>query len=262
MGLEDKVVVVTGAARGIGFATVELAARLGARPVLCDLEPSAVGRAVDQLAESGVNALGLVGDVSSPGDVRANADEVMDKCGRVDVLVNNAGTHTTTPARDLTEKHWRREVDVCMTGSFLWAQAVAVRSMIPNRTGSIVNLGSGASLAALPNSASYVSAKHGLVGLTRALAVDWAQYNIRVNCVCPGFTWTDLSRSVMEANPDVMRQRIDRIPLGAGAQPEDIARAIIFLASDERAGAISGVALPVDGGTAALLSGYSAPHDK
>ncbi|XAS74231.1 SDR family oxidoreductase [Micrococcaceae bacterium Sec5.1] len=261
MTFEEKVVVVTGAARGIGLATVQLASRLGARLAVCDVDAAAIDKAVTAIKSDGGEAVGIVGDVSSRAKVKENVDEIMDSFGRIDVLVNNAATQVVTPARELSEEHWRRELDVCLTGAFFWSQAVATSSMIPRLDGSIVNVGSGASLAAMPNSVSYVAAKHGVVGLTKGLAVDWAQYSIRVNCVCPGFTWTDLAKSVVEANPEMMRQRVDRIPLGNGAQPEDVARAIIFLASAQEAGAISGAVLPVDGGTLALSSGYSPPRD-
>lgn len=261
MRFTDKVVVVTGGARGIGYATASLAAREGANAVICDLDGSAVKAAVDAVRKEGGRALGVIGDVSKRESVAENVDEVMAEFGRVDVLINNAAAQRTVPARELTEEHWRRELDVCLSGSFFWSQEVGVASMIPRRTGAIVNVGSGAALAGMPNSVSYVAAKHGIIGLTKALAVDWAQYGIRVNCVCPGFTWTELSRSIAETNPEMMRQRVERIPLGSGAHPEDIAQAIGFLAS-EHAREISGAALPVDGGTMALSSGFSAPRDE
>jgi len=260
MRFKDKVVVVTGAARGIGFATARLAALEGALVVIGDLDPQSVDAAVQAIAAEGGWALGAVGDVCVKSQVMSNVEQVMQACGRIDVLVNNAASFSHQPAAELSELQWRRELDVCLTGAFLWSQAVAVASMIPRRQGAIVNVGSGAALAGMPHAAGYIAAKHGIVGLTKALAVDWGQYAIRVNCVCPGFTWTDLARKGAEANPEMMRQRVARIPLGEGAQPEDPARAILFLASPE-GGAISGVALPVDGGTLALSSGYSAPRD-
>ena len=261
MKFEDKVVVVTGAARGIGYATAALAASEGAVSVVCDLRQDAVDSAVDAIHAAGGTAIGVVGDVSDRANVAENVDRIIAELGRIDVLVNNAATQVTTPARELTEEHWRRELDVCLSGTFFWSQIVAVESMIPRRSGAIVNIGSGAGLAAAPNTASYVAAKHGVVGLTKALAVDWGQYGIRVNCVCPGFTWTELAQSISEANPQVMKERVARIPLGAGAQPDDIARAVSYLASSDSL-AVSGTVLSVDGGTLALSSGYSAPRDQ
>jgi NAD(P)-dependent dehydrogenase (short-subunit alcohol dehydrogenase family) len=256
----DTVVVVTGAASGIGFATAQRFAADGAQVVICDLDTKRVDSAVERIAEDGHEAFGVIADVSQRAEVAAGVDRVMERFGRVDILVNNAGIHVSAPARELTEDHWRRELDVCLTGSFLCAQAVAVASMIPRRQGAIVNVGSGAALAAIPNAASYVAAKHGVVGLTKALAADWAQYRIRVNCVCPGFTWTEVTKGVVEANPDAMRQLIERIPYGGGGQPENIAAVIAFLASPD-SGVMTGSVVPVDGATSALSSAYLATRD-
>jgi len=257
---KDRVVVITGAARGIGFATAELAAQQGGTVVICDLDPTAVETAVKAIREAGGQATGTTGDVSKLADVRRNVDEIMAAHGKIDVLINNAAINTYHPTKTMSEEIWQRELAVCLTGPFFWAQAVGVASMIPNRRGAIVNLGSGAALAALPNCVAYIAAKHGVVGLTKSLAVDWGQYNIRVNCVCPGLTFTELSKAVARQNPEMMRQRELRIPLGRGAQPIDIAQTILFLASSE-ADAISGVAFGIDGGTLALSSGFSAPRD-
>lgn len=172
MPLEDKVVVVTGGAGGIGFATARLASQAGATPVTWDLDASAVNEAASMIRAAGGEALGVVGDVSSHASVKENVDEIMNSLDRFDVLINNAATQVNVPAGELSEGHWRRELDMCLTGAFFWSQAVGVSSMIPRQEGSIVNVGSGAGLAATPNSASYIAAKHGVVGLTKALAVD------------------------------------------------------------------------------------------
>lgn len=251
---------MTGGAGGIGLAVALQAAAESALVAICDVDADRVRAATVRIREYGGTAIGVVGDVTDREMVNSNVKEIVQALGPIDVLVNNAAVQRTVPVRELTEAHWRRELDVCLTGSFFWSQAVGVTCMIPRRSGSIVNVGSGASLAAMPNSVSYVTAKHGLVGLTKALAVDWAQYGIRVNCVCPGFTMTELAQSVAAANPEMMRQRVQRIPLGTPAEPEDPAAAVVFLASND-AKAISGSVLSVDGGTIALSSGYTAPRD-
>ena len=257
MRFKDHVVVVTGAARGIGFTTAEMAAQQGALVVVCDRDAANVDAAVRKI---GGSTMGVVGDVSDLSQVQRNVAEVMHAHGRVDVLVNNAAITSYHAPEVLPEEVWRREIEVCLGGTFFWAQTVAVASMIPRRKGVIVNVGSGAALAAIPRCAAYVAAKHGVVGLTKALAVDWGQFDIRVNCVCPGLTFTELSKFVASKNPEMMRQRELRIPLQRGAQPEDVANAILFLASSE-ANSISGEALSVDGGTLAMSSGFSAPRD-
>jgi len=253
-------VVITGAAKGIGFATAELAADEGAKVVICDLRRDAVDAAVKSLTDRGGQAMGVVGDVSKQADVRANVEEIMAAHGQIDALVNNAAINTYRPSLTMSEEIWEREVSIVLKGTFLWSQAVGAAAMVPARKGSIVNLGSGAALAAIPNCVAYVAAKHGVVGLTKSLAVDWGQYNVRVNCVCPGLTFTDLTKASFAQAPEQMRQREQRIPTQRGAQPIDIARTILFLASYE-ADAISGISVAVDGGTMALSSGFSAPRD-
>ena len=256
---QDKVVVVTGAARGIGLETVSCAFADGAKVAMVDLNGEQLERSRAGFDAGPDRVLAQRADASDPDEVNASVAAIMERFGRIDVLINNAGINSYCPPERLALEVWRRELEVNLTGVFLWCQTVANASMIPNRAGSIVNLGSGAGLAGLPRCASYVAAKHGVVGLTRALAVDWGQFNIRVNCVCPGLTYTDLARSIAEKNPEMMRQRELRIPLARGAQPRDIAETILFLASDA-AGATSGAIIPVDGGTIAMSSGYSPPR--
>jgi NAD(P)-dependent dehydrogenase (short-subunit alcohol dehydrogenase family) len=257
---QDKIVVVTGAAQGIGAETARRALEDGAKVAVVDLNQERLERSAAEHSAGPDRILPLRCDVSDPAQVSASVQAIMDKFGRIDVLVNNAAVNAYFLPERLPLEVWRQQIDVCLGGSFFWSQAVANASMIPNRAGSIVNVGSGASLAGLPRCASYVAAKHGVVGLTRALAVDWGQFNIRVNCVCPGFTYTELSRSIAEKNPEMMRQRELRIPLGRGAQPKDVAEAILFLASDA-ACSISGETISVDGGTLAMSSGFSPPRD-
>jgi NAD(P)-dependent dehydrogenase (short-subunit alcohol dehydrogenase family) len=257
---KDQVVVVTGAARGIGLVTAEMLAREGAQVVICDLDKEATTAVAGRIIEEGGRALGVACDVSNASQVRERVAEIMREFGRIDVLVNNAAITSYHAAEALPEDTWRREIDVCLGGTFFWSQSVANAAMIAARKGVIVNVGSGASLAGIPRCAAYISAKHGVVGLTKSLAVDWGQFNIRVNCVCPGLTYTELSKFVASKNPEMMKQREMRIPLQRGAVPEDVANAILFLASEE-ADSISGVALSVDGGTLALSSGFSAPRD-
>lgn len=258
---KDKFVIVTGAARGIGKEIARIALEEGGNVAM-------VGRGLAGLdatrAEFGAisdRAITVECDVGDPDQITAATDRVMKEFGRIDVLINNAAINSYVRPEDVTRERWHLELDVCLGGPFFFSQAVGIVSMIPNRTGSIVNVGSGASMAGLPRHSPYVAAKHGLVGLTKALAVDWGQFNIRVNCVCPGFTYTDLSRAMAEKDPEMMRQRELRIPLSKGAQPDEVARTVLFVASDE-AFSINGVVLALDGGTAAMSSGFSPPRDQ
>jgi len=258
---EGKNIVVTGAARGIGREIARLALEDGGQVVMVDKNDEGLRSTRESFGELGKLASTLECDVAQPAQIADSTDEIMRRLGRIDILVNNAAINSYVRPEEITPEVWHRELDVCLGGTFFFSQAVGNASMIPNRRGSIVNVGSGASLAGLPRCASYVAAKHGVVGLTRALAVDWGQFNIRVNCVCPGFTYTELSKAMAEKDPEMMRQRELRIPLSKGAQPTEVAEAILFLASDAAA-SINGETLSVDGGTLAMSSGFSPPRDQ
>jgi NAD(P)-dependent dehydrogenase (short-subunit alcohol dehydrogenase family) len=143
-----------------------------------------------------------------------------------------------------------------LDGPFFWSQSVAAASMLPRRSGAIVNVASLAGLISGPRIAAYTASKHGLVGLTKALAVEWGPFGIRVNAICPGFTETDMVAAARASNPEMFAERVGRIPLGIAATADDQANAILFLASDQAA-AIAGLAMNIDGGTLAMASGFS-----
>ena len=253
---QDKVVVVTGGASGIGFETARLFAEAGAIVAINDVRGEAAEKAAGILARTGGRATAFPGDISSIESVRKNAREIVARFGRVDVLVNNAGLSTFAPAEELAIETWRKAIAVNLDGAFFWAQTVAVASMIPNRAGVIVNVASGAGLAAIPNNVAYVASKHGVVGLTKALAVEWGRYGIRVNCLCPGVTETDMIRSDAAKHPALFAERRKRVPLGRSAQPIEQAEAILFLSAPE-ASYVHGLIMNVDGGQQALFSGFS-----
>lgn len=258
MRFQDQVVVITGAARGIGFAAARLFAREGARVLINDLKADAVREAARQVQAEGGLATALPADAADEQSVRESVTRVVAEFGRVDVLVNNAGIMVRAPAEELSSEAWRRAMAVNLDAVFHWSHAVATASMIPRRSGAIVNVASLAGLVAIPNGAAYVASKHGVVGLTKALAVDWGRHNIRVNALCPGMTWTDLSKADRERDPGMFIERERRIPLGHAAQPEEQAQAILFLASAE-ASAVHGLIMNVDGGNLAMSSGSSLP---
>jgi NAD(P)-dependent dehydrogenase (short-subunit alcohol dehydrogenase family) len=253
MRFKDKIVIVTGAASGIGFSTAQQFASEGAIVALNDVRTDAVRDAVTKI---GGNSFGIPGDVSDMDQVFANVQHVMNRHGRIDVLVNNAGVFSIEPAETVSVESWKRTNAINLDGVFYWAQAVAVQSMIPNRSGAIVNVASGAGLTAIPNSIAYVASKHAVVGVTKALAVEWGRHNIRVNAVCPGLTETDMVREAAAANPARFAERRKRIPIGHGASADDQANAILFLASAE-ASSISGLAMIIDGGTLAMSAGVT-----
>ena len=251
---EGKVAVVTGAGAGIGAATAIGFAAEGAAVAVNDIRSEAADKTVAEIIAAGGKAISIACDIGDTAQVEAAASEVMSTYGRIDILVNNAGMPCAAPSEEYTQ--FDRVMAVNLGGAFYWAKAAAVQSMIANRSGSIINVASLAGLAAIANDVGYTSTKHGLIGLTKALALDWAPYGIRVNCVAPGLTNSVMVAEAMEQFPEFFKTRIERIPIGRVAEPEDQAKAIMFFASDDAA-YITGVTVPVDGGQMAMNSGYS-----
>ncbi|WP_161600581.1 SDR family NAD(P)-dependent oxidoreductase [Mycolicibacterium hodleri] len=254
MRFEGKVAVVTGAGSGIGAATALGFAAEGAAVAVNDIDSDTADKTVAEILAAGGKAMSIACDISNTAEVEAAAAEVVSKFGQIDILVNNAGMPSAAPAEEYTQ--FERVMAVNLGGAFHWAKAAAVQSMIGNRSGSIINISSLAGLAAIASDVGYTSTKHGLIGLTKALALDWAPYGIRVNCVAPGLTNSLMVAEAIEQFPEFMKTRIGRIPIGRVAEPLDQAKAIMFLASDDAA-YITGVTIPVDGGQMAMNSGYS-----
>lgn len=243
-GWNGKVVLVTGGASGVGCATAELLAERGADVAALDRDAHALA-ALDGAVAGRLRT--HVADIRDAGAVRSVVETILDRHGRIDVLVNNAGAEHTASAVDTGIADWERVIGVNVTGTLHVSQAV-LPSMCARRSGAIVNVASISGLLGWPLSAAYCTAKGGVVQLTRQMAVDYGPFGIRVNAVCPGTTLTPMIERLFEDMPEGARAEIEELhPLGRFAQPCEIARAIAYLASDA-ASFVTGAILPVDGG--------------
>lgn len=247
-GLGGQGAVVTGGGSGIGRATALLLARAGASVTVADRDGDAAAETAALIKASGGSASARQADVTDETAVEAMFAEMMNRGGRLDVLVNNAGLAIRRPAVDLAVADWERVVAVNMTGVFLCARAAARHMIAQRRGGAIINVASimGLSGGGLYPNISYQATKGAVVNMTRALAVEWAPHRIRVNAVAPTYVRTPFIAPLL-AQPDLVEKIIAMTPLGRLAEPEDVASAILFLASGAAA-MITGHTLPVDGG--------------
>ena len=243
---QDKVVLVTGAGRGIGRAIAEAFAGAGARVAANDLTPVNLDETVRRITASGGRCKDYVYDVAMKMPVQTMIEQIRDDWGRIDILINNAGVEPHALLLDLDEWDWRRTVDVNLTGPFFTMQSVG-RVMREQGGGVIVNIASIAGRAhGLKDRAAYVASKTGLIGLTREAAREFAAYNIRVNAVCPGVIETEMTAALRQ-NEAMMRKWLEDIPQGRLGQPTDVVNLVLFLCSDDAA-YMTGQAINVDGG--------------
>lgn len=244
MRLKNKVAMITGGSRGIGFATADKFLKEGASVILTASTQASADRAVMQLREKypQVTVAGISPDLSSFSSVQEAFKEATSKYGCLDILVNNAGISESTPFLEYTEKTFDKVMDLNVKGVFNATRA-AVECMIARGSGVILSTSSMVSISGQPSGFAYPASKFALNGLTISLARELGPKGIRVNAVAPGITETDMMKAVPK---EIIEPLIAQIPLRRLAQPEDIANAFVFLASDE-ASYITGVVLSVDG---------------
>ena len=258
MRLEGQVAIVTGAGQGIGRAIALTLAKEGAAVVVNDINLDSAKKVADEIKSLGSQALPIKADVSKADEVNKLVNETLDNCKKIDILVNNAGWSNLIPAIELTETQWDTIVDINLKGQFLCSQAVA-KQMFKQKRGKIVNIAALSGRVAMPGLVAYGASKAGVLQLTRVLAIEWAEYNINVNAVSPGITLTALVEDAFKEKPDILKSYLERIPLKRAAKPEDIANAVLFLASSD-ADDITGQEITVDGGTSALHPGFVRPE--
>lgn len=249
LSLEGKVAIVTGAASGIGRGIALRLAELGAFTALLDIDETKGHEAAEEIQKRGGEATFIRCDVRRSVDCYAAVEAVIKLRGKIDILCNCAGIAIRKDVVDLTEAEWDRSLDITLKGIYLLSREV-IPHMIRAGGGSIINIGSGWSLKGGPRAAAYCAAKGGVINLTRAMSIDHGKHNLRVNCVCPGDVDTPMLRSeCIQLGDDVqtfMREAANR-PLARVGAPEDVANAVLFLASP-MSNWITGVALVVDGG--------------
>jgi len=243
---DNKVAIVTGAASGIGLACAELLATSGAKVALVDCQRDRLAEATKNVQQKGM-AKGYQLDVTDISAIAPTVSQIRHDLGEVDILVCSAGTNIRKLAEEVTEADWDTVLSINTKGLFFCNQAVAIQSMIPRKSGAIVNIASVYGLVGGPKrTTAYCVSKGGVVQLTRAEAIDWAPYNIRINAIAPTYVLTNLTRSLL-SDPEFKAWVLDNIPLHRLATVHDVAAAACFLASDV-AKMITGVILPVDGG--------------
>ena len=245
--IDPPVAVITGAAQGIGRRTAELLADRGYRLAVIDLRnPDAT---VASIEAAGTEFLANSGDITSEETVADFARQVFARFGRADVLVNNAGISLISPAEETSFADYRRVLEVNLVAPFLLARTFGKRMLEAGR-GSIINIASVAGLLAVSDRAAYNASKHGLIGLTRTLAAEWGGRGVRVNAVCPGWVKTEMDVADQKGGSYTDADITSRIPMARFATPDDVARAVAFLADERESAFINGHCLSVDGGWA------------
>lgn len=244
--LDGKVALVTGAASGIGRATALAFAREGAKVVIADIAVREGPETVRMIQKAGGEAIFVKADVSQEADVDALVKETVERYGRLDCAVNNAGIDGDAAlTADCSKQNWDRVIATNLTGVFL-GMKYQIPQMLKQGGGAIVNTASTMGLVAHENIPAYVASKHGVVGLTKATALEYVRNNIRVNAICPGNTRTAVLDHVMKDMPEIYQTLMAATPIGRLAEPDEIAKAIVWLCSDA-ASYCTGHALVVDG---------------
>jgi len=246
MRFQDKVALITGGAQGIGEAIVKAFARENATVVIADIQIDRAMAVADEARSLGGRALAIKMDVTDYSEVSNGVSRVLEEYGRIDILVNNAGFDMPGDFLEQDEQSWDRSLSLNLKGPMI-VSSIVLRSMIEKRFGRIVNISSEAGRTGAPFMVAYAAAKGGVIALTRSLARAYAKYNIRVNSIAPGPTETPALKGALVNNPGLRDLFLQSRPIQRFGRPEDVAAAVLFLASD-KSEYITGQTLNVDGG--------------
>ena len=244
---DGQVALITGAASGIGRASVRLFAEAGAKVVVADIDPTGAEETASMVDEAGGESLVVEVDVADAASVAHMVARTIDRFGRLDIAHNNAGIMGAgADIIDMDDTVWQRGIDVMLTGVFLCLKH-EVPHMLERGKGAIINTSSGAGLIGFPGQANYVAAKHGVIGLTKAAALEYIARGVRINAICPGTAHSRMVDEWIGGSAEAEAEVAALHPIGRIAEPEEIARAALWLASDASSFVV-GAALPVDGG--------------
>ena len=243
--LKDRVAIVTGAAQGIGKALALGLSREGAKLVIADIHQDNAIAVKDEICAAGAMAVAIATDVSDEMSVEAMVEKCVEEFGKIDILINNAGIFPVSSVEDMQEEEWDRVIGTNLVGAFLSSKAVASK-LIEQESGRIISISSGRAFQGAKDAAHYASSKAGIIGFSKALALELAPHRITVNVICPGITDTAQPRG--HQSEEQIYAQAQKIPLGRIGQPEDLVGTAVFLASDAAA-FITGQTIIVNGGS-------------
>ena len=246
ISVKNKIAIITGATKGIGRGIANAFAASGATVVVVSRHLSDCEQTAFELQEKyGTKALGIAADITKQEDINCLVQSVIDAYGHIDVLINNAGSAITKCAEDVTEQDWDYVINLDLKAVFFCSQAVGKR-MIEQKCGKIINISSALGIIAEKQILPYLAAKAGVLHMTKGLALEWAQHNIHVNSICPGYVITDINRELL-SNEKVSEKLLKKFPLRRFGEVEEIADAAVFLASDASS-YMTGQQIVIDGG--------------